>query len=152
MKKEYFTFIGAVHLFLVNDGKILLLRRFNTGYEDGNYSVPAGHVDGKERVSTAMLREAQEEAGIIIDEKDLRFAHVMHRISHGTHPSGTDERIDFFFEAVRWQGDPIIAEPNKCDDLSWFPLNNLPSNVIPYIKTALENYQKHISFSEFGWN
>jgi 8-oxo-dGTP pyrophosphatase MutT (NUDIX family) len=152
MKKEYFIFIGAVHLFLVSDGKILLLRRCNTGYEDGNYSVPAGHVDGNERVSTAMLREAQEEAGIVIDEKDLRFAHVMHRISHGTHPSGTDERIDFFFEAVRWQGDPIIAEPNKCDDLSWFPLNNLPSNVIPYIKTAIENYQKHISFSEFGWD
>jgi 8-oxo-dGTP pyrophosphatase MutT (NUDIX family) len=152
MSKEYFKFIAAVHLILVKDGKILLLRRFNTGYEDGNYSLPAGHIDGNERATIAMIREVKEETGLSIEEKDLRMVHVMHRISRGTHPSGIDERIDFFFEATNWSGNPEIMEKNKCDDLSWFPINDLPSNIIPYIKSAIENYKNKVYFSGFGWD
>ena len=79
MGKEYFKLVTAVHLFLIRDGKILLLRRFNTGYEDGSYSVPAGHIDGNEKVTKAMTREAMEEAGITASEDKLKIAHVMHR-------------------------------------------------------------------------
>ena len=151
MKREYFKFVSAVHLFLVRDGKVLLLRRFNTGYEDGNYSVPAGHIDGNERATTAMLREAEEEAGIVINEENLRMVHVTHRISAGTHPSGSDERIDFFFEATEWKGEPRNMETDKCDDLSWFSLNQLPDNMVPYVKAGIENYVNNVAFSEFGW-
>jgi len=145
MRKEHFKFVSAVHLFLVRDDKILLLRRFNTRYEDGNYSVPAGHIDGEETATRAMIREAKEEAGIDINEKQLRMVHVMHRKSK-------EERIDFFFEATGWQGKPKIMETNKCDDLKWFPINQLPQNVIPYVKSGIENYRDQILFSEFGWN
>lgn len=71
----------AVHLFLIKDGKILLLRRSNTGYEDGKYSVVAGHIDGDEDAKTAMIREAREEAGIEITRSNIKFAGVMHRKS-----------------------------------------------------------------------
>src|SRR3954469_11115192 len=50
-----FTFVAAVHLFLIRDGAVLLLRRWNTGYEDGRYSVIAGHLDGDETVYTATI-------------------------------------------------------------------------------------------------
>lgn len=148
MVREYFKFISAVHLFLVREGEILLLRRFNTGYEDGNYSVPAGHIDGRERVTVAMIREAKEETGIDIDPTQLRLVHVMHRIS----PGESDERIDFFFEVRVWRGEPIITEPNKCDDLYWFSLTQLPENIIPYVRTAIQNYQDKKPYSEFGWH
>jgi len=117
----------------------------NTGYEDGNYGVIAGHLDGGESVTAAMVREAEEEAGIIIVPSDLRVAHVMHR----TKDDG--ERIDFFLTAKTWQGEPTNKEPHKCDDLSWFEINHLPSNVIPYVKSAIQDYSREISFSEFGW-
>ncbi len=145
MTREYFKFVSAVHLFFVKDGKILLLRRFNTGYEDGNYSVPAGHIDGEERATKAMIREAMEETGVTVKEDQLKMVHVMHRKS-------TEERIDFFFEATHWQGEPKIMETNKCDDLSWFPIDELPQNMVPYVRAGIENYKNKVLFSEFGWN
>ncbi len=140
-----FKLIAAIHLFLVRDNQVLLLRRFNTGYEDGNYSVPAGHLDGGEEVKSAAIREAAEECAIRIDPKDLEVVGVMHRYSH-------DERIDFFLNASRWDGKITNAEPHKCDDLSWYSLDKLPDNIIPYVKYALENYHEGNWFMTYGWN
>ena len=94
-----FTLITDVHLLLYAHNRILLLRRHNTGYEDGNYSVVAGHFDGHEPARHAMAREAQEEAGITIHIDDLALAHIMHRRAQ-------DERVSLFFTALQWQGGP----------------------------------------------
>ncbi|HRO64782.1 MAG TPA: NUDIX domain-containing protein [Candidatus Dojkabacteria bacterium] len=71
----------AVHLLLIKDDKVLLSRRFNTGYHDGDYSVPAGHVDEGETATQSMVREAMEEIGIKILLQDLKYSTVMHRYS-----------------------------------------------------------------------
>lgn len=144
MPKTYFTFISAVHLFLIKENRILLLRRFNTGYEDGNYSVPAGHIEADETATNAMIREIQEEIGIEIFSNKLNMIHVMHR-------KAEHERIDFFFESTEFTGIPQIMEPNKCDDLQWFDLDNLPKNTVAYVKSAIEVYRNKTTFSEFGW-
>lgn len=145
MMKERFKLIPTSHLILIKDSKILLLRRFNTGYEDGNYSVVAGHLDGDETFIQAMVREAKEEAGIAIKPEDLEVVHVMHR------KCPNEERIDFFIQAKSWVGEPKIMESHKCDDLSWFELDNLPHNVIPYVKQAIECVRNKILYSEHGW-
>jgi ADP-ribose pyrophosphatase YjhB (NUDIX family) len=143
--KDRFKLIPTSHLVLIKDGKILLLRRFNTGWEDGKYSVVAGHLDGNETFIRAMIREAKEEAGIDIKPEDLEVVHVMHR------KCPNEERIDFFIRAKSWKGLPKIMEPNKCDDLSWFELDNLPNNVIPYIKQAIDRIRDNVFYSEHGW-
>lgn len=141
---ERFTLRAAVYLLLVKDEKVLLLRRFNTGWRDGEYTLPAGHVDGGEPVRTELCREAKEEIGVTIQPADLQFVHVMHR--------GEDcEYVDFYFIAKTWDGEPANCEPDKCDDLQWCALTDLPSNVIPNAKQALEMYSKGESYSEFGW-
>ena len=122
-----------------------MLRRFNTGYEDGNYSVVAGHIDGGEEIKAAMIREAREEIGVELAYDDVEINQVMHRLSG-------DERIDFFLHASRWKGKIANKEPHKCDDLSWHALNDLPENVIPYVRRALENYQANRWFDSFGFS
>jgi ADP-ribose pyrophosphatase YjhB (NUDIX family) len=145
MAKERFKLIPTSHLILIKDNRILLSRRFNTGYEDGKYSVVAGHLDGNETFIHAMVREAREEAGIGIKPEDLEVIHVMHR------KCPTEERIDFFIKAKKWKGIPKIMEPDKCDDLNWFEISKLPANTIPYIKQAIENIGKRVFYSEHGW-
>jgi predicted HD superfamily hydrolase involved in NAD metabolism len=145
MPTERFRAIVAVHLFLLRGDAILLLRRCDTGYEDGNYSVIAGHLDGGEEVVTAAVREAHEEAGIRIAPEDVTVVGVMHRRSD-------TERIDFFVSATRWAGAIVNREPGKCDELAWFPLDALPINVIPYVRHAIANARAGRWFDSFGWD
>ena len=139
-----FALLAAVHVFLLHEGQVLLLRRYRTGYEDGSYSVIAGHLDGGETVVAAACREAREEAGIGVDPAGVRVVGVMHRRSDR-------EYVDFFVVAARWEGEITNAEPAKCDDLAWFSLAALPGNVIPYVRRALDNYRQGVWFDSFGW-
>jgi 8-oxo-dGTP diphosphatase len=142
---DRFKLIVTAHLFLVRGGKVLLLRRFNTGYGDGKYSVVAGHLDGGEEVKAAAIREAREEVGVEIAPADLRVVGVMHRKSD-------DERIDFFLAATKWAGEVTNGEPDKCDELVWAELDALPEGVIPYVARALDNYRRGNWFDSFGWD
>lgn len=121
-----------------------MLRRANTGYMDGMYSLVAGHIDGNEALTAATVREAKEESGVTIAPEDLRLKVTMHR-------RGDDERLDFFFEPAAWTGELQNMEPGKCDDLSWFPLDALPENTIPYIREAIRCYREDVGYSEVGW-
>jgi 8-oxo-dGTP pyrophosphatase MutT (NUDIX family) len=131
-------------LFFFRGNQVLLLRRFNTGYADGQYSVPAGHLDGGETVIDAARREALEEVGVQIDPQDVQFSSVLHRLSG-------DERVDFFLRIVQWEGEPLNCETDKCDELLWVNMDDLPSNTIPYIRQALRNHFQKRPFDEFGW-
>ncbi|HBP01330.1 MAG: ADP-ribose pyrophosphatase [Candidatus Moranbacteria bacterium GW2011_GWE1_49_15] len=140
MGKERFKLIVAVYCMLIKNGKILMLRRFNTGYEDGNYSFPAGHVEEGESFKETAVREAKEEIGIDVKLEDISLAHVMHRVPLG--------RISVFMKAEKWEGVIRNIEPEKCDDLSWFNLDVLPKNTIPYIKKTIEDYKQKNVYSE----
>jgi 8-oxo-dGTP diphosphatase len=139
-----FRLVSAVHLFLLRNGQMLLLRRYQTGYEDGNYSVVAGHLDGNETVVAAAVREAREEVGIQLAPSDVRVVGVMHRRS-------TDERIDWFVACERWSAEIRNAEPAKCDELRWVDPEALPRNTIAYVRRAIENYRSGRWFDSFGW-
>ncbi|OGZ84413.1 MAG: hypothetical protein A2599_00910 [Candidatus Staskawiczbacteria bacterium RIFOXYD1_FULL_39_28] len=150
MAKERHKEVPAGYVLLIKDGKVLLQRRCNTGYMDGKYSLPAGHVDEGENYSQCAIREAKEEIGVDLKPEDLKFAHLMHRLSD---PEWKDlkYRIDVFFITEKWEGVPRIMEPDKADDLSWFDLNNLPENIIPYVRLAVDSIRNKTFYSEHGW-
>ncbi len=139
---ERFKLRAAVYLILKRDDTFLLMRRYNTGWADGYYSLPAGHYDGNETIANAMVREANEEIGVSIKAEDLRVVAVMHELSG-------DEYITFYMTTEKWEGEPVILEPDKCDNLAWFAKNELPSNIISDVEHVLDNYSDQMCFSEF---
>ncbi len=122
-----------------------MLRRYNTGFEDGKYSVVAGHIDGGETVLAAAVRESREEVGVEIQEKDLQMVGVMHRL-YG------EERIDFFASIDRWSGVISNCEPHKCDDLRWAPFDDLPRPTVPYVARSISFLEGGDWFQTFGWD
>lgn len=150
MKKiSHSGFPVAIHILLIQNDQILLLRRYNTGYEDGNYSLVAGHVEAQESVIMAAIREAQEEVGIKIRPFNIHVCGIMHR-------KAEDERFDFFVVVKKWEGLIQNCESNKCDHLMWSSRNQLPDNTIPYIRRAIElTFEispNNMWYDEFGWN
>lgn len=143
---EQFRPYAAAYLVLKRGNEVLLLKRANTGYRDGWYSLVAGHLDGGETAGQCIAREAKEEAGIDLMSEDVKVAHVMHRLAPDR------EYFDIFLTADKWQGEITNIEPDKCDELCWVPVNELPDNIIPEVKQAIEDITKGIPYSEIGWN
>lgn len=149
--KERFKSLSAVMLLLTrknnNKEEILFQKRKNTGYCDGFYDLSAsGHVDENESMKHAMCREAKEELGIDINVEDLEFVCMIHKISN-------DGVIYYngYFKANKWNGKPIINEPEKNEELKWIDINNLPTNIVDDRVIAIENYKNNIKYSEYGW-
>ena len=137
----------AVHVLLIRDTTILLARRYNTGYADGQWSLPAGHVESGESVTAAAVREAREETGVVIRPADLDVVHVMHRRDESQR-----EWVNFFLATSRWEGEPRICEPDKCDRLEWVTyLAAMPPDTVPYVAYAVAVGLDGLDYSEYGW-
>lgn len=132
------------YLILRQENAVLLHLRKNTGYCDNCYGLVSGHVEDEEPASTAIIREAYEEASIHLEPESLKAVHTMHRRTNRLN-------IDIFFECTAWQGTIINREPDKCAALEYFPLEQLPSNIIDYVERALEAISEGKSYSEIGW-
>lgn len=143
MAGEKYKVYIASYLFLKKDNKILLLRRYNTGWQDGNYTLVSGHIEEGENAVTTMKREAKEESNLDIDVKDLRVIHVVQRRSKDR------EYVDFYLTASRWKGEVKNTEPDKCDDLTWFESDNLPRNIIDSVRQAIKHIEKGEIYSTY---
>ena len=146
--KNYFKVTPASYLVFEKNGEILLLKRTNTGYYDGNYSLPAGHFESDETAKDVAVREAKEEVGVKISPKDLELVHVSHRKS----PIPIDhERMDLFFMVKHWKGELINAEPHKHEEIRWFPMDSLPLNMVPEVRQAVTKIINGERYGDFGF-
>ncbi len=144
--------LKAGAMFVLRKGdEVLLSRRFNTGIDDGWYVCPMGGVEEGETPKEALCREMAEEIGIEIQPENLRLLHVMYRL-HPLKDGGSFTQADFFFTADTYEGVVVNLEPDKCDELSFYPMEKLPPNVVPSIKVALDHIRAGRFYSEFGWN
>ncbi|OWR28996.1 NUDIX hydrolase [Saccharibacillus sp. O23] len=139
--------VSVAHVFLIREGRILLLKRQNTGHEDGLYGLPAGKIERGETAPAAAMREVREECGVTIEPANLRMTGVW---QIGASEEGEDERIDFFFETECWDGEPVNLEPDKCAELYWCPADELPQETVPFIKEAWSRSRRGYGYGSFG--
>ncbi|HZP55514.1 MAG TPA: NUDIX domain-containing protein [Candidatus Saccharimonadales bacterium] len=130
-----FTVVPAVFIALVKDGEVILQKRQNTGFMDGYYDLPSGHIEPGETPPTAGAREAKEEVDIDIKETDLKLFHVS--ISTLAKPY-----IYFFFKVQKWTGNPQLADKERISEVAYFGLDQLPTNTVPHVKVALKDLDK----------
>ncbi len=150
---DRFVVVPAAYVFLLRDGadgtEVLLQLRQHTGYMDDHWAAAAaGHVERGETAYDAAHREAAEE--IAVTALELVFVTAMHRTQHA---APIDERIDFFFTARHWAGEPRIVEPEKCADLRWCLLDALPDPVVPHELEVLRGLRSGTTtaYSTFGF-
>jgi ADP-ribose pyrophosphatase YjhB (NUDIX family) len=150
---RHFQLIVDVHLLLLSDGDLLLGRRANTGYGDGAYEPPSGRLAERETLVEAAVRVAAAQVGIALDPARVSLAHVMHDVSgHG--------RMAFFLTADGWtrpgdsrdvdvDGAERLAGTESYSDFGWYPLTELPANMIDRARVAVRNYAAGARFSTY---
>ena len=137
------NFRVSVNLILRRNNSILLMRRYNTGWNDGNYALMGGHVEDEENPVDAVIREAKEELAL-----DLRKENLEYKMTMPVYP----DHIYIYFECKNFDKEPVNNEPNECDDIRFFQIDNLPDNIIEADKKALSSiYSKNEKFNTFGY-
>lgn len=132
---ERFKAAVAVYALLRRNDRVLLLRRANSGFHDGELSLPAGHVDRGENALRAVVREVGEELLVSVNPEDCALSLTGHS---GPENPGDDAYVDLFFTVDRWSGEPMVGEPDKITELVWASVRNLPMDVVPYVAEAVE--------------
>lgn len=137
--------IPAVWMIVKNDqNQIFLLRRANTGWRDGWWTVPAGHVEEGESPTHAAIRELREEVGITTTVNDLQSPLVyFYPADDGLH-----ERVSIFFTVTNYTGTVTNQEPQKADQGEWFALEALPDTIIPMLRRALIDMSRGVVYSD----
>lgn len=146
MTQELFKLPPFITVVLKKDNQILFLKRKDRKYFDDYYACPGGKVDGSEPLLQAAQREVQEELGIVIDLESSHVVHVCHFKREGNF-----EGLDFYIQTDKWDGQPQNMEPEKHAELQWIDIKNLPDDIVPNHKKALEEIQNNTFYSEDGW-
>lgn len=65
---------------------------------------------------------------------------------------GTQPMVGFYFRARKWQGTPVVREPDRCVSWTWSPANNPPQPLVPYTAAALAGIREGRLYTELGWS
>lgn len=138
----------GVHLYLERDGEILLgLRHPDSAYAPLEHHFLAGHCE-RESAVACLVREAWEEAGLVIEAEDVDLVHVVHLVD----APGAPPRLQLVFRARRWQGEPRLREPDKCVSWGWWPVDALPEPTVRYTRAAIDGIRHGRLYTELGWS
>ncbi|MEU2437423.1 NUDIX domain-containing protein [Streptomyces rubradiris] len=138
----------GVHLHLEDDeGRVLLgLRHPDSAYAGNLWHYLAGRCE-QESAVTCLIREAWEEAGLVIDPADVELLHVVHVVD----TLGGQPLMQMVFRARRWEGTPVLREPDKCLAWRWWHVTDLPAQLVPYTRAAIEGIRAGRTYTELGW-
>lgn len=126
---------------------VLLAHRVGTSFGNGLYGMIGGKVEAGETGLQAVRREVREETGLDIPESRFELIHTLHR-------KGTETEFIALCFAVDITDfpQPRINEPTKHDAMQFFPVYQLPENIIPAHQQIITCVQKGVRYSQHGWD
>ncbi len=141
---ERVKFNISVSFLIKENTQILLFYRTDGYFHDGWWVLPAGHVEEGETATDAVIRECKEELNIDVSAPNVKFAHVVYNLS------GENKRMDFYFYVQNYKGTLCNLEPDKCEKMMFFDLDNLPDTdkIAPTTLLALQCIAQSVPYSE----
>jgi len=148
MKSTWYPLPIAVMLVILENNRVLLGQRKNTGFMDGFYALPGGRHDRNESLTAAAIREAHEELDIVVAPQDIQFANCINL----KRPDDDSSMLYATFQILKYQGEIHNAEPHKCADLQFFDCDALPENMTDISRVCVEQTLEGVHYSERGWS
>jgi 8-oxo-dGTP diphosphatase len=125
---------------------VLLTRRINTGWADGQLGIPGGHLEPGETARQAAAREIAEELGVSIDIKRLKFFASVNLLTNH------DYILYEFAVELKPEEQPTILEPDRISELVWCNPKQLPDDVPSSFRAIIENgYNNGKTYLEIGY-
>lgn len=120
--------VGAI---IIKNGKVLLGKRKNS-HGDGTWSFPGGHLEFGESVEDSAKRETKEETGLMIDSFEKSV------FTNDVFEEENKHYVTLYAIAKISEGEPVVAEPEKCEEWKWFDWDNLPNPLFVPIENLLK--------------
>ena len=120
----------GVGVLVLRGGKVLLGRRRGS-HGSGIWSAPGGRLEFGESIEECARRELREETSLELGPVTLGpftndlFAEVQ------------EQYLTVFVIASQIVGDPVNAEPHKCEGWSWFHWSELPSPLFQPVQSLV---------------
>lgn len=131
--------VGA--LVLNDSGQILLGKRsMNSRNERGKWEAPGGQVHFGETREAAIRREMKEELGV-----DIEIIRVLHTTDEILIEDKQHWVPTTYLVRVKKGQEPKIMEPDKCDEIGWFDIDQAPENLSQITTDDLRDYKKQLT-------
>ncbi len=141
MKKGHdYIGVGVGAVIRDSQGRLLLARRGPWARnEQYAWEFPGGAVEFGERLEDALRREIREEFGIEISVDSLLDVvdHIL--------PNEGQHWISPTFICTIISGEPGVREPDKCLEIGWFGLDDMPENLSQVTRVNLKHYRQYIN-------
>jgi 8-oxo-dGTP diphosphatase len=136
--------VGVGAIIINKEGRIFLARRGpKAKNEQGLWEFPGGSVEFGETLAEALQREMYEEYGIEISVGELIDVadHILQQEhQHWVSPT-------FICQII--SGEPYIREPEKCTEIGWFGMDQMPKELTQITRLNLEHY-RHVMAKRNG--
>ena len=129
--------VGVGALIINGQGQLFLSKRSPLAKnERGLWEFPGGSVEFGETLEHALKREMQEEYDIEIEVGEL-----LDVVDHILPEEGQHWVSPTYICRIK-SGIPQIMEPGKCNELGWFALEEIPTNLTIITRHNLMNYRE----------
>ena len=127
--------VGVQGIILDNSKQKILLGKRKNCFGAGSWGLPGGHLEFGESFEDAIAREMLEETGLI-----AKRVKVFSAFNTPALPDSHHVQIGCIVE--EYEGIPEIIEPDKCEELGFYALDELPSPIFFSSLPILEAYSK----------